>query len=205
MLETARVDHRFLARASTKKSDSDFRRLGFNAFRPEWRRQRGGVFRRPLPFRLLTRRSGRIPAFPYPLVRCVKPSSSCVGPFCGYYGSEFAGRAMESWAMDTSVHLCFVRPGRPAENSYMKSFNGRLRDECLNVEWIRSLNEAREKLTRWRDHYNQCRPHSALDDRTPAAFASLHRTGARRFARSQRSLLSLWSDLQARETGSGGP
>jgi putative transposase len=120
-------------------------------------------------------------------------------------GSEFAGRAMESWAMDTGVQLCFIRPGRPVENSYIESFNGRLRDECLNVEWFRSLDEAREKLIRWRDHYNQCRPHSALDDRTPAAFAGLHRTGPRRFARSQGSLLSLWSYFQARKTGSWEP
>jgi transposase InsO family protein len=55
-----------------------------------------------------------------------------------------------------------------------ESFNGRLRDECLNVEWFTSLDEAREKLTNWRDHYNHHRPHSALDNRAPAVFAALH-------------------------------
>ena len=60
----------------------------------------------------------------------------------------------------------------------MESFNGRLRDECLNVEWFTSLDDARQKLTKFRAHYNRERPHSALADRTPAAFAALHREEA---------------------------
>ena len=88
-------------------------------------------------------------------------------------GSEFVGRAMEVWAIETSVQLCFIRPGRPVENGFIESFNGRLRDECLNVEWFSSLGDAREKLAAWRDHYNHRRPHSALDDRTPASYAAL--------------------------------
>ena len=97
-------------------------------------------------------------------------------------GSEFAGRAMEAWAIQAGVQLCFIRPGRPVENGFIESFNGRLRDECLNVEWFTSLNEAREKLAGWRDHYNHRRPHSALDDRAPAVFAGLHGVRSRRFA-----------------------
>ncbi len=97
-------------------------------------------------------------------------------------GSEFAGRAMELWAIQSGVQLCFIRPGRPVENGYIESFNGRLRDECLNVEWFPSLADAREKLMLWRHHYNQQRPHSALDDRTPTAFADLHRTRTARSA-----------------------
>ena len=62
-------------------------------------------------------------------------------------GSEFAGRAMEAWAMQMGVQLCFIRPGRPVENGFIESFNGRLRDECLNVEWFTSL-EKRAKS--WR-------------------------------------------------------
>ena len=100
-------------------------------------------------------------------------------------GSEFAGRAMELWAQQTGVELCFIRPGRPVENSFVESFNGRLRDECLNVEWFTALGDARQKLALWRQHFNQQRPHSALDDRTPAAFAELHRTRAARFALSR--------------------
>ena len=164
-------------------------------------------------------------------------------------GSEFAGRAMETWAMQNGVQLCFIRPGRPVENGFIESFNGRLRDECLNVEWFTSLEEAREKLAVWRDHYNHDRPHSALDDRAPAVFAALHGTrttrsalsdrnktndkpsqgfaspaaaaldSARRLsedagyqgealsriARTRDSLLSIWSNFQAHQTGSGGP
>lgn len=87
-------------------------------------------------------------------------------------GSEFTGRAVEAWAIQRGVQLCFIRPGRPVEYGFIDSFNGRLRDECLNVEWFSSPGDAREKLSRWRDHYSQERPHSALADRTPASFAS---------------------------------
>lgn len=62
-------------------------------------------------------------------------------------GSEFAGRAMEAWAIATGVQLCFIRPGRPVGNGFIESFNGRLRDECLNVEWFPSLAQARQKLS----------------------------------------------------------
>ena len=91
------------------------------------------------------------------------------------YGSEFCSRALEAWAMAHDVQLCFIRPGRPVENSFIESFNGRLRDECLNVEWFSSLEDARQKLAKFREHYNHHRPHSSLADRTPAAFAELLR------------------------------
>jgi putative transposase len=90
-------------------------------------------------------------------------------------GSEFSSRALEAWVMSYDVQLCFIRPGRPAENGFIESFNGRLRDECLNVEWLVSLQDARQKLAKFREHYNHERPHSALADRTPASFAGLHR------------------------------
>ena len=93
-------------------------------------------------------------------------------------GSEFCSRALEAWAMVNDVHLCFIRPGRPVENGFIESFNGRLRDECLNVEWFSSLDDARQKLAKFREHYNHQRPHSALADRTPAAFAALHKQKA---------------------------
>ena len=105
-------------------------------------------------------------------------------------GSEFSSRALEAWAMGNEVQLCFIRPGRPVENGYIESFNGRLRDECLNVEWFSSLDEARQKLAKFREHYNQQRPHSALADRTPAAFAALHRQKASTLlGRARQSLL----------------
>jgi putative transposase len=85
-------------------------------------------------------------------------------------GSEFAGRAMDTWAHETGVKLDFIRPGRPVQNAYIESFNGRLRDECLNGEIFFGLEDARHKLERWRHDYNQHRPHTALGDRTPAEF-----------------------------------
>src|SRR5204863_2420613 len=91
-------------------------------------------------------------------------------------GSEFCSRALEAWVIQHGVQLCFIRPGRPVENAFIESFNGRLRDECLNVEWFSSLEDASAKLARFREHYNRERPHSALADRTPAAFAELHRS-----------------------------
>jgi len=97
-------------------------------------------------------------------------------------GSEFAGRVVEAWAMQNGVQLCFIRPGRPVENGFIESFNGRLRDECLNVEWFASLAEARRTLAAWRTHYNRQRPHSALGDQTPAAFASRYQGWLERFA-----------------------
>jgi hypothetical protein len=66
----------------------------------------------------------------------------------------------------------FIRPGKPVENGYIESFNGKLRDECLNVEIFFTLADARRKLHLWRRDYNHHRPHSALDDRTPAEFAA---------------------------------
>jgi putative transposase len=82
-------------------------------------------------------------------------------------GGEFAGKAMETWAYQNDVKLDLVRPGKPVENGYIESFNGRLRDECLNGEIFFSLTDVREKLDRWRRDYNETRPHNSFDDRTP--------------------------------------
>lgn len=92
-------------------------------------------------------------------------------------GSEFAGQAMDVWAHQAGVQLDFIRPGRPVQNGYIESFNGRLRDECLNGEVFFNLADAREKLERWRRDYNQKRPHSALADRTPEEFVRSIGTG----------------------------
>jgi putative transposase len=87
-------------------------------------------------------------------------------------GTEFASKAMDLWAYSNGVHLDFIRPGRPVENGYIESFNGKLRDECLNVEVFFTLADARRKLVLWQHDYNHHRPHSALADRTPAEFAA---------------------------------
>jgi putative transposase len=92
--------------------------------------------------------------------------------FPTYYGTEFASKAMDVWAYHYRVQLDFIRPGKPVENSYIESFNGRLRDECLNVEVFFTLADVRDKLERWRQDYNQVRPHSSLRDSAPALFAA---------------------------------
>jgi putative transposase len=110
-------------------------------------------------------------------------------------GTEFCSRALEAWVMANDVRLCFIRPGRPVENGFIESFNGRLRDECLKVEWFASLADARQKLGKFREHYNHERPHSALADRTPAAFAELHRRVTERTNTSMgRALQSLFTE-----------
>ena len=88
-------------------------------------------------------------------------------------GTEFASKAMDLWAYTNGVHLDFIRPGRLAENGYIESFNGKLRDECLNVEVFFTLTDTRRKLDLWQFDYNHHRPHSALADRTPAEFAAV--------------------------------
>ena len=79
---------------------------------------------------------------------------------------------MEAWAYQSGVQPIFIRPGKPIANSYIKSFNRRLRDECLNVEVFFGLTDVRDKLERWRQDRNQVRPHSILGDSAPACFAA---------------------------------
>lgn len=78
-------------------------------------------------------------------------------------GSEFAGRSVDLWAYANQVTLEFSRPGKPTDNAYIESFNGSLRDECLNTHWFSSLTDAQEKLDAWRTDYNGSRPHKALN------------------------------------------
>jgi putative transposase len=86
-------------------------------------------------------------------------------------GSEFSGRLMDLWAYHHGVQIDFSRPGKPTDNSFVESFNGSFRDECLNVHWFESLEEAREKIETWRIDYNDSRPHQGLKDMTPTEFA----------------------------------
>ena len=86
-------------------------------------------------------------------------------------GPEFTGRALDEWAYRHSVKLNFIRPGKPIENAYAESFNGRLRDECLNENWFISLNHAREVIENWRIDYNEGRPHTSLGGLTPKEYA----------------------------------
>ena len=87
-------------------------------------------------------------------------------------GPEFSGQVLDQWAFAHGIRLHFITPGKPVENAYVESFNGKLRDECLNENWFGSLNEARGVIETWRVDYNQARPHSALGYRTPEEFAA---------------------------------
>ncbi|WP_156375492.1 IS3 family transposase [Methylobacterium sp. Leaf125] len=87
-------------------------------------------------------------------------------------GPEFAGRMLDQWAYLNGVEIDFSRPGKPTDNAYVESFNGRLRAECLNASWFLSLADARERIEEWRCHYNEDRPHTALGGLTPRAFAN---------------------------------
>ena len=86
-------------------------------------------------------------------------------------GPEFAGRHLDEWAFRNGVKLNFIRPGKPIENAFAESFNGRLRDECLNTHWFINLKHAREIIEDWRKDYNEVRPHSSLNHRTPMEYA----------------------------------
>ena len=93
-------------------------------------------------------------------------------------GTEFTSRAMLKWQDKTGVDWHYIDPGKPQQNGFVESFNGRLRDECLNEEVFSSLNEARLILGAWRYDYNNIRPHSALENQTPKQvrqhYATLH-------------------------------
>lgn len=86
-------------------------------------------------------------------------------------GPEFAGQVLDQWAYRRGVQLLFIEPGKPVQNAYAESFNGRLRDECLNETWFWTLAEAQVTIEAWRVEYNTARPHSGLAGVTPAEFA----------------------------------
>jgi putative transposase len=86
-------------------------------------------------------------------------------------GPEFRGEALDQWADRRGVALQFIQPGKPIQNAYAESFNGRFRDECLNESWFVSLLDAQQTIEAWRIDYNVARPHSGLADRTPQEFA----------------------------------
>jgi len=87
-------------------------------------------------------------------------------------GTEFFSKAMDAWCHARGVRLDFIRPGRPTENGYIESFNGKLRDECLNAEIFLDLVDARRKLEAWRRDYNENRPHSSIRNLTPVEYAN---------------------------------
>jgi putative transposase len=91
-------------------------------------------------------------------------------------GPEFSGKELDAWAYRRGVTLCFSRTGKPTDNAFVESFNGRLRDECLSAHWFETLSQAKAELEAWRKEYNTERPHSSLGLKTPAEFAAAWRS-----------------------------
>jgi hypothetical protein len=87
-------------------------------------------------------------------------------------GPEFVSRAVDQWAYEQGLEWHTIQPGKPMQNGYVESFNGRFRDECLNENWFSDLADARAKIAEWKQEYNERRPHSSLQYRTPVEFAS---------------------------------
>jgi putative transposase len=90
-------------------------------------------------------------------------------------GPEFTGRALDQWAAANDVRMILIQPGKPTQNAYIEGFNGKFRDECLNENWFTSIDHARAVIATWRRDYNEVRPHSTIDDLTPAEFARMLR------------------------------
>ena len=88
-------------------------------------------------------------------------------------GPEMTSKAMFFWSQKSGVKLHFIQPGKPTQNAFVESFNGRFRDGCLNQHWFRDLADAQHIISKWRIHYNQIRPHSSLGYKTPMAFEQL--------------------------------
>jgi putative transposase len=88
------------------------------------------------------------------------------------HGTEFTSNAVLSWSQDNQVAWHFIAPGKPMQNGFCESFNGRMRDELLNESLFLGLSHARDMIAAWVDDYNQRRPHSALAYETPAAYAA---------------------------------
>ncbi len=82
-------------------------------------------------------------------------------------GPEFVSKALLQWTVDQRIETALIDPGKPWQNGTTESFNGKLRDECLSLEWFRNRIEARIVIEDWRKHYNQVRPHSSLGYKTP--------------------------------------
>jgi len=86
-------------------------------------------------------------------------------------GPEFTSKAMFLWSKQVGVKLHFIQPGKPTQNAFVESFNGKFREYCLNLNWFASLTDARSTIDSWRAHYNQVRPHRSIGRIPPAVFA----------------------------------
>ena len=87
-------------------------------------------------------------------------------------GPEFSSRHFLAWCIERGIELIQIQPGKPTQNARIESFHGRLREECLNVNWFQNLFDAKRKIAEWRREYNEERPHSSLGYLTPNQFAA---------------------------------
>jgi putative transposase len=99
------------------------------------------------------------------------------------HGTEFTSKSLDEWAWNRGVKLDFIRPGKPTENAFIESFNGRLRDECLNVNEFASIEDARQRIEAWREDCNHHRPRSSLGHLTQIEFAKQGRETASQAAK----------------------
>ncbi|CAN1515873.1 Tra5 Transposase and inactivated derivatives [Burkholderiaceae bacterium] len=104
-------------------------------------------------------------------------------------GPEFTSRAFMAWATAHGVRHILIQPGRPMQNGYIESFNGKFRDECLNEQWFQTLPQARTCIAEWRRDYNEVRPHSSLGRIPPAQFAQQHRINSNAAANTNHQVL----------------
>lgn len=93
-------------------------------------------------------------------------------------GTEFTSGAFMAWAERRGIELRFIQPGKPNQNAFVESFNGKFRLECLNAHWFSTLDDARRAIEAWRTDYNEVRPHSSLDEKPPSEFAAAYRETA---------------------------
>ena len=99
-------------------------------------------------------------------------------------GPEFTSKAMFVWSQRTGVEWRFIQPGKPTQNAFVESFNGKFRDACLNLHWFVDIIDARRSIETWRVHYNTIRPHSALGFLSPGRFRMADETGCGQAGRS---------------------
>jgi putative transposase len=109
-------------------------------------------------------------------------------------GPELTSRHFPAWGLEWKIELRHIQPGKPTQNAHVESFHGRLREECLRTNWFNNLFDARSKITDWRKEYNEVRPHSSLDYRTPSEFAQALRDGEIRLGEAVDSLAILSVD-----------
>jgi putative transposase len=91
-------------------------------------------------------------------------------------GPEFTGKHFQQWAEQHGIYIDYIEPGKPMDNGFIESFNGKFRDECLNEHWFANLKHAQEIIENWRIEYNEVRPHSSLGNKTPYEFVKEHQT-----------------------------